>query len=84
MEIISLMNTKRFFRDKWEFSFNQASKLHPESVRTDGEGNFNFKIRKLGNNCTFSIYQNVHDYYLMKLLIKLFDCGKLYPKSVND
>ena len=32
MEIISLMNTKRSFKDKWEFSFNQASnlELHPE------------------------------------------------------
>ena len=90
MEIISLMNTKRSFKDKWEFSFNQASnlELHPEWVRTfvDGDGNFNFHFRKLGNsnNCTFSVYQNVHDFYLMKLLIKFFDCGKLYPQSVNN
>lgn len=90
METISLMNTKRSFKDKWDFSFNQYSKirLHSEWVRTfvDGEGNFNFHIRKSGNsnNCTFSVYQNVHDYHLMKLLQQFFDCGKLYPLDVND
>lgn len=91
MDITNQMNTKRSFKDKWEFSFNQASKikLNPEWVRTftDGEGNFNFHIRKTSNsnsnNCTFSIFQNVHDYHLMKLLIEFFGCGKLYPKTVT-
>nr|QCB16477.1 hypothetical protein [Armillaria gallica] len=88
-EIVSQMNTKRTFLDKWNYSKDQSKKIElvPEWIQSfaDGEGNFNFHIRPTGNSnvCAFAIYQNVHDYHIMALLVKYFGGGKLYPLSVD-
>jgi hypothetical protein len=88
-EIISKMNTNRSFSDKWTFCFNQASNIFikPEWIQSfsDGEGNFNFHIREKGNSfvCAFNIYQNVHDYHILKLILNYFEAGKIYPSNID-
>lgn len=90
IEIISKMNSKRSFLEKWNFCFNQSkiiNNLNSEWVQafTDSEGYFKFLVRNNhSNSCEFSISQNVHDYHVMLLFIKFFNGGKLYPLSVNS
>ena len=85
--IISNMNSKRSFKDKWEFSFKNSLnlKLNPYwvSAFADGEGNFNFVVREKSYLNAFSIYQNVHDFPLMFLFTNFFGCGNIYPLSLR-
>lgn len=91
-QISKKMNTNRSFEEKWKFCHNQSLNkdiiITPEwvSAFSDGEGNFNFHIRKIGNStvCAYTISQNVHDYPVMALIVKFFKCGSLYPLIVNN
>jgi intein-encoded DNA endonuclease-like protein len=78
------MNTKRSFLEKWDFCknnyYNTDFKLPVEWLQSffDGEGNFNFFLKD-NNSATieFSVSQNVHDYYKMKLIPKFFGEGNI-------
>jgi len=87
--IIKSMNTNRSFLDKWEFcnkNYNNTEfKIPADWIQSffDGEGSFSFLLRNNSASTRFTLSQNIHDYYLMKLVLEFFGKGKLYPLSIN-
>lgn len=61
--------------------------LHSDWIQSFsvGEGNFNFLLKDNNSaSVRFTVSQNVHGYFLMKLFVKFFGKGKIYPLDVND
>jgi hypothetical protein len=89
--IISNMNSRRSFEDKWMF-FNESflSMLDPNWIQAfiDGEGSFQFGIADrisrgsayVATTPTLEIGQNTHDVKVLDLIKQYFEAGYIKPK----